>query len=161
MILPPRRFKIFTLFRRVCLALHKTWGIWLTHGTLAVIDATVLHEVEANTGLIKVIEKPKKISKLDDLTKSVSCARDALLYILSGKTKITKFDMKKRAVLIQYLVYLITLYRHARDSKRNTIKYPKPDSPLEPIPKSVVNAMLQDFSEPSANQPNNITVYVF
>jgi hypothetical protein len=120
-----------------------------------------LHEVEANTGLIKVIEKPKKISKLDDLTKSVSCARDALLYILSGKTKITKFDMKKRAVLIQYLVYLITLYRHARDSKRNTIKYPKPDSPLEPIPKSVVNAMLQDFSEPSANQPNNITVYVF
>jgi hypothetical protein len=111
----------------------------------------------------KALEDTKLVHKLDKkLLEVFSFAHPLLLYMTSSKG--AKQKIADKSSLMQYLYFMIVMYRHASKARFNTIRYPEKDpsaSALSVVPRQLVNDMLSEFSEIPSNVKNpDIPLYV-
>eukprot|EP01122_Echinamoeba_exundans_P011997 TRINITY_DN492_c0_g1_i1.p1 TRINITY_DN492_c0_g1~~TRINITY_DN492_c0_g1_i1.p1 ORF type:complete len:511 (+),score=127.71 TRINITY_DN492_c0_g1_i1:388-1920(+) len=100
----------------------------------------------------KALDDSKLVHKLDKVDKKMfdvfSFSHPLLLYMTSAKG--SKQKIADKASLVQYLYFMIVMYRHASKARHHTIRYPEKDpaaSNLTVIPRQLVVDMLAEFTE--------------
>lgn len=110
----------------------------------------------------RALEDSKLIPKLESKFKDFSFAKTLCLYMTSAKGM--KQRSSDRAQMLQYLYFMLVMYRVASKAKHNTIRYPDKDanSPVTHIPRQLVLEMLNEFTEIPSNQKNlDLPLYHF